>query len=152
MEVILVKDVTKLGFVDDIVEVKNGYGRNFLIPQGLAKIATPQAKKQLAEVLKQRAFKEQKMVDDAKVIAEKIKALEIKLASKVAKGSNKLFGSVTTIDVAKFLADNGVEIEKKFITIQGGSIKALGKYTAKVRLHRTVVVDATVEVIAEVAK
>ncbi|MGB0868706.1 MAG: 50S ribosomal protein L9 [Flavobacteriales bacterium] len=149
MEVILVKDVTKLGFADDIVEVKNGYGRNFLIPQGLAKLATPQAKKQLEEVLKQRAYKEQKMVDDAKVVAEKINALDIKLASKVAKGSNKLFGSITTIDIAKFLADNGVEIEKKYITIQGGTIKALGKYSTKVRLHRSVIVDATVEVVEE---
>jgi len=149
MEVILVKDVAKLGFADDIVGVKNGYGRNFLIPQGLAKLATPQAKKQLEEVLKQRAYKEQKMVDDAKVVAEKINALEIKLASKVAKGSNKLFGSITTIDIAKFLADNGVEIEKKFITIQGGTIKALGKYSTKVRLHRSVIVDVTVEVVEE---
>jgi large subunit ribosomal protein L9 len=149
MEIILVKDVANLGFADDIVTVKNGYGRNFLIPQGFARLATPSAKKQLEETLKQRAFKEQKMVADAKVVAEKIKGLEVKLTAKVAKGSSKLFGSITTIDVAEFLGSNGVELEKKFIKIVGGSIKALGKYNATYRLHREVIVEGTVEVVAE---
>ncbi|MGB0884584.1 MAG: 50S ribosomal protein L9 [Flavobacteriales bacterium] len=149
MEIILTKDVAHLGFADDVVQVKNGYGRNYLIPQGFAKLATPQAKSQLEEMLKQRAFKEQKVVEEAKAIAAKLSELEIKLASKVAKGSNKLFGSVTTIDIAKFLDKNSISIDKKFITIQGGSIKALGKYNAKVRLHREVISEVTVEVIEE---
>ncbi|MCT4663782.1 MAG: 50S ribosomal protein L9 [Flavobacteriales bacterium] len=149
MEIILIKDVANLGFADDIVNVKNGYGRNFLIPQGFAKLATPSAKKQLDETLKQRAFKEQKIVADAKEVAEKIKGLEVKLTAKVAKGSNKLFGSITNIDLEKFLSNNGISLEKKFISIVGGSIKALGKYTVKYRCHREVIVESAVEIVAE---
>lgn len=149
MDIILLKDVANLGFADDVVAVKNGYGRNYLIPQGFAKLATPSAKKQLEEMLKQRAFKEQKIVAEAKELSEKIKGLEVKLTAKVAKGSSKLFGSITTIDIAAFLAENGVELDKKFIKIVGGSIKALGKYNVSYRLHRQVIVESGVEVVAE---
>ena len=149
MEIILSQEVANLGFKDDVVVVKNGYGRNFLIPKGLGILATDSAKKILAENLKQRAFKEQKMVDDANKIATALKGLEVKLSAKVAEGGHKLFGSITTIDLAKALAKAGQEIEKKFISITGGSVKAIGKYTASVRLHRTVVVDVNFEVIAE---
>ena len=148
MELILKQDVENLGFKDDIVTVKNGYGRNFLIPQGQAILATASAKKVLAENLKQRAFKEQKLVDDAKKVAEALAGTEIKIASKVGTG-DKLFGSVNNIDVADALQKAGHEIEKKFISVNGGNVKRLGKYNAVVRLHREVVVDLPFEVIAE---
>ena len=116
MEVILKKDVENLGFKDDIVAVKNGYGRNFLIPQGQAVLATGSAKKVLAENLKQRAYKEEKIVKEATKIAEAIKALEIKITAKVGEGT-KLFGSVSNIDVAEAIAKSGTEIDKKFIKV-----------------------------------
>lgn len=148
MELILRQDVENVGFKDDVVTVKNGYGRNFLIPQGYAVLATSSAKKVLAENLKQRAFKEAKMIEDATKIAETIKGLEIKIASKVGTG-DKLFGSVNNIDVAAAIEKSGTEIDKKFIKVVGGSVKRLGKYNASVRLHRAVVADITFEVIAE---
>jgi large subunit ribosomal protein L9 len=149
MEIILSQEVANLGFKDDVVIVKNGYGRNFLIPKGLGILATDSAKKVLAENLKQRAFKEQKIVDDATKTATALKGLEVKLSAKVADGGHKLFGSITTIDIAANFAKAGQEIEKKYITITGGSVKSLGKYNASVRLHRQVVVDIPFEVVAE---
>jgi large subunit ribosomal protein L9 len=148
MELILKQDVENLGFKDDIVTVKNGYGRNYLIPQGQAILATSSAKKVLAENLKQRAFKEAKLIEDANKLAETIKGLEIKIASKVGTG-DKLFGSVNNINVAEAIAKSGTEIDKKFIKVIGGSVKRLGKYNASVRLHREVVADITFEVVAE---
>jgi large subunit ribosomal protein L9 len=148
MELILKQDVENLGFKDDIVSVKNGYGRNFLIPHGQAILATISAKKVLAENLKQRAFKEQKVVDEANKIAEALNALEIKIASKVGTG-DKLFGSVNNIDVADAIKKAGQDIEKKFINVIGGSVKRLGKYNAVIRLHRDVTVDLSFEVVAE---
>ncbi len=146
MELILKQDVDNLGFKDDVVTVKNGYGRNFLIPQGKAILATSSAKKVLAENLKQRAFKEKKIVDDANKIAEALKALEIKIAAKVGSG-DKLFGSINNINLAEALAGQGHDIDKKFITVT--TVKRLGKYNAVVRLHREVTVDLPFEVIAE---
>lgn len=148
MELILKQDVENLGFKDDIVTVKNGYGRNFLIPQGQAILATVSAKKVLAENLKQRAFKEQKLIDDAKTISEALSSLEVKIASKVGTG-DKLFGSVNNIDVADALQKAGHSIEKKFINVIGGNVKRLGKYNTVIRLHREVVVDMPFEVVAE---
>ena len=148
MEIILRKDVDNLGFTDDVVTVKNGYGRNYLIPQGLGVIATPSAKKVLAENLKQRAHREQKMVDDANKLADVLKALEIKISSKSGE-AGKLFGSVNNADVAEAVEKAGQSIEKKYITVAGGNVKRAGKYTAKVRLHRSVVVDLPFEVVAE---
>jgi len=148
MELILKQDVENLGFKDDIVTVKNGYGRNFLIPNGNAVLATSSAKKVLAENVKQRAYKEAKLIDDANVIAETIKGLEIKIASKVGSG-DKLFGSVNNINLAEAIAKSGTDIDKKFIKVVGGSVKRLGKYEASVRLHRAVVVDITFEVVSE---
>ena len=147
MEIILKKDVQNLGFKDDVVNVKNGYGRNFLIPQGHGQLATPSAKKVLAENLKQRAHKEAKVVNDAKALAEILKALEIKLFAKA--GGEKLFGSITNIDIAEALEKAGQTIERKFIT--SGIVKRTGKYTANVRLHRDVVVELPYEIIAEKA-
>lgn len=145
MELILKQDVQNLGFKDDIVTVKPGYGRNFLIPQGFAHMATPTAKKVLAENLKQRAFKEQKMVDDAKTTAEALKGLEIKITAKA--GGDKLFGSVTNANIADALEKNGHSIDKKYIT--SGIVKRTGKYTANVRLHREVIVELPYEIVAE---
>ena len=149
MEIILSQDLANLGFKDDIVTVKNGYGRNYLIPKGYGLLATDSAKKVLAENLKQRAFKEQKIVSDANKIAEALKGMDLKLSAKVAEGGHKLFGSITTIDLASAIDKAGQSIEKKYISIVGGSVKALGKYTATVRLHREVLVDVSFEVIAE---
>ncbi|MEZ7855903.1 MAG: 50S ribosomal protein L9 [Polaribacter sp.] len=148
MELILRQDVENLGFKDDIVDVKNGFGRNFLIPTGKASLATSSARKVLAENLKQRAYKEAKLIADATVIAEAVKGYEIKIASKVGSG-DKLFGSVNNIDLAAALAKAGTDLDKKFIKVVGGSVKRLGKYEAAVRLHRAVVADITFEVISE---
>lgn len=148
MELILKKDVENLGFTDDIVTVKNGYGRNYLIPQGYAVLATSSAKKVLAETLKQRAFKEQKLVDDAKQEAEKLNGLEIKIAAKAGEG-DKLFGSVNNANVSEALEKAGVSIDKKFISVAGGNIKRTGQYEAKIRFHRDVIANLTFDVIAE---
>ena len=147
MELILKQDVQNLGFKDDVVNVKNGYGRNFLIPQGFAHLATSSAKKVLAENLKQRAHKEAKVVSDAQALAEALKAIEIKIYAKA--GGEKLFGSITNIDIAEALAKGGQEVERKFIT--SGIVKRTGKYTASVRLHRDVIVELSYEIIAEKA-
>jgi large subunit ribosomal protein L9 len=145
MELILKQDVQNLGFKDDVVTVKNGYGRNFLIPQGFAQLATSSAKKVLAENLKQRAHKEAKVVADATALAEKLKAIEIKITAKA--GGEKLFGSITNIDIADALSKGGQTIDRKFIT--SGIVKRTGKYTANVRLHRDVIVELPYEIIAE---
>lgn len=148
MEIILKQDVENLGFTDDIVTVKNGYGRNHLIPQGFAVLATTSAKKVLAEMLKQRAFKEEKLIKDATKIANAIKELELKIVAKTGDGT-KLFGSVNNGNVAEALAAEGQEIDKKFIKVEGGNIKRLGKYNTTVRLHRAVIVELQIEIIAE---
>lgn len=148
MELILKQDVEGLGFKDDLVTVKNGYGRNFLIPAGRAVIATTSAKKVRDENLKQRVFKEKKMIADAQKIAEAIKVLDLKITAKVGSG-DKLFGSVSNIDVAAALDKAGQSIEKKFITVTGGNVKRLGKYNAQIRLHRDVNVELPFEIIAE---
>jgi large subunit ribosomal protein L9 len=148
MELILRQDVENLGFKDDVVAVKNGYGRNFLIPTGKASLATLSARKVLAENLKQRAYKEAKLIEDANTIAETVKGYEIKIASKTGSG-DKLFGSVNNIDLAAALAKAGTNLDKKFIKVVGGSVKRLGKYEASVRLHRAVVAEITFEVVSE---
>ncbi len=148
MQIILKKDVEGVGFKDDIVTVKNGFGRNFLIPNGSAILATPSAKKVLAENIKQQVVKDKKVIDDANKLAKKINSLEIKIKAKVGEGV-KLFGSVNNINVQKELAESGVEIDKKSIMISGNNIKQTGKYTAKIRLHREVIFDFPFEVVPE---
>ncbi|MGB0274576.1 MAG: 50S ribosomal protein L9 [Flavobacteriaceae bacterium] len=145
MELILKQDVENLGFKDDIVTVKNGYGRNFLIPQGLAILATSSAKKVLAENLKQRAFKEQKLIEDAQKQAKDLAKLELKIEAKAGAG-NKLFGSVGTIDLEAALSKAGQPVERKCIKLPGGTVKTLGKHTASIRLHREVFADVAFEV------
>ena len=148
MELILKQDVENLGFKDDIVTVKNGYGRNYLIPQGHAIMATPSAKKVLTETLKQRAYKEKSIIETAQKTADALAELEVKIASKVGIG-DKLFGSVNNIDLADALQKAGHEVDKKYINVIGGNVKRLGKYNAVIRLHREVSVDLPFEVVAE---
>ena len=148
MEIILKEDVQNLGFKDDIIAVKNGYGRNFLIPQGLAVLATPSARKVHAENLRQRAHKEAQLVKEAQSVADRLSALQLKLQAKVGSG-DKLFGSISNIDLAAALEKQNEAIDKKYIIVQGGSVKRLGAYTAKVRLHRDVIADLAFEVVPE---
>ena len=148
MELILKKDVENLGFTDDLVTVKNGYGRNFLIPQGHAVLATPSAKKVLAETLKQRAYKEKKVIEAAQEEAAKLNGLEIKISAKTGEG-DKLFGSVSNADLAAALEKEGVAVEKKYISVAGGAIKRTGQYEATICFHRDVIENFTFDVVAE---
>ena len=148
MEIILKKDVEGVGYKDDIITVKNGFGRNFLIPNGSAILATPTAKKILAENIKQQVVKDKKIIDDATKLEKKISQIELKIKAKVGEGV-KLFGSINNITVQKELAEKGVDIEKKSIMITGNSIKQLGKYVAKIRLHREVIFDFSFEVVPD---
>ena len=148
MELILKQDVENLGFKDDVVTVKNGFGRNYLIPQGKAVLATPSAKKVLAENLRQKAHKEKQAIEEATKMAESLKALEVKIPAKVGE-ADKLFGSVTNIDLAAALEAAGFAIDKKYIAIKGGAIKRAGPYEAEIRLHREVQLDFGFEVVAE---
>ena len=147
MELILKEDVENLGFTDDIVSVKNGYGRNFLIPQGKAILATISAKKALAEKLKQSVNKDKSAIEEANKVLKKLEKSDINIAAKVVEG-DKLFGSVTNSDIAKKLEEAGFEIEKNRI-ILSSNIKKTGKYTANIRLHREVNFELSFEVVSE---
>jgi len=146
MRIILKENIEKLGFVDEVVTVKNGFARNFLIPQGKAILATDSAVKVLEEKLRQQSNKEEKVIADANSIAEVISNLEIKIKVKVAEDKRKLFGSVTTVQFTDELASMGHEIDKRFVKLS--TIKEVGKYEAEVRLHRNVRVTIPFEVIA----
>jgi large subunit ribosomal protein L9 len=148
MEVILKQDIKGLGYKDDKVTVANGYGRNFLIPKGMANLATESAKKMHAEILKQRAFKEDKLRKEAASNAEKLAGVAIKVGAKAGE-SGKIFGSVTTIQLAEALQKAGYNIERKNIEITEDSIKQLGTYTAKVRLYKELSANINFEVVAE---
>ena len=145
MELILKEDVENLGFKDDLVVVKNGYGRNFLIPHGKAILATISAKKVLAEKLKQSQVKEKQAVEEANKIVKKLEKLELKITAKSE--NDKLFGSVTNSEISKELSSEGFEIEKKCIQLSS-SIKKIGSYTAKIRLHREVYYDLNFDVVS----
>ena len=148
MELILKEDVQNLGFKDDVVTVKNGYGRNYLIPRGLAVMATPSAKKVLAENLRQKAHKEKEIVEAANATAQAVQELDIQIPAKVG-AADKLFGSITNIDLAAALAEAGHEIDKKYISIKGGTVKRAGGYEATIRLHRDVIFDFPFQVVPE---
>jgi len=148
MEVILKEDVANLGYKDDIVHVKDGYGRNFLIPQGKAVIASESARKVLAEVLKQRAHKIAKIKEEAQALAEKMKGVSLTIGAKTS-STGTIFGSVTNIQIAEELAKLGFEIDRKIIRIKEDSVKEVGSYNATVRLHKEVSVDIPFEVISE---
>ncbi len=148
MELILLKDVDKLGHKDDIIKVKDGYGRNYLVPQKMAIVASESAKKTLAENQKQRAHKESKLKDEALAIAEKLKNKNIKIGAKIS-SLGKIFGSVNTIQLAEAINKKGFEIDRKQIILPEDSIKEVGTYTAKIKLHREVIVEIEFEVVGE---
>lgn len=148
MEIILKQDVNGLGLKDDLCSVKDGYGRNYLIPQGMAIVATDSAKKILAENRKQRAHKEAKLKDEAEVLATKIAEISIQIGAKTST-TGKIFGSVNNIQLAESIAAKGVELDRKQISMPKDGVKEVGKHTAKIKLHREVVVDFEFEVISE---
>jgi len=147
MKIILQENIEKLGFADEVVNVKDGYARNFLIPKGKAVLATDSAIKILEEKLKQQSGKEEKIISDANKLAEVISSLDIKIKVKVAEDGKKLFGSVSNIQFTDALVEHGHSIDKRFVKL--ASIKELGKYEAEVRLHRNVSVNVPFEVISE---
>jgi large subunit ribosomal protein L9 len=148
MEVILTQDLKNLGYKDDIVKVKPGYGRNYLIPKGFAILADESNKKRLAETQKQRSFKEDKLKQEAVTIAESLKDKVITVGAKVGE-SGKIFGSVTTIQLADALKKQGFAIDRKQITFDEDHIKTAGTYTANLNLHREVKVKINFEVVGE---
>ncbi len=144
MQVILLKDMDKLGYTNDIVNVKPGYANNYLIPQGYAKVATAAAKKVLAENLKQRAHKDAKILADAQALAETIANLPLTLSVKAEEG--KLFGTITATDLAEALAAKGITIDRKAIAVD--AIKTVGEYEATAKLHREVKATIKFSVVA----
>ena len=147
MEVILKQDAQPLGFKDEIVSVKNGYGRNYLIPQGIAVLATESAKKMHAETIKQRAKKDAKLKADAEAIAAKIADLTLKVSAKAGE-SGKIFGSVNNIQIADALGVAGVAVDRKAIKVLGGNPSTLGSFEAEIKLHREVSATFGFEVVA----
>lgn len=147
MQVILKEDVINLGYKDDVVTVKDGYGRNFLIPQGKAVIASESARKVLAENLKQRAHKLAKIKEDAEVMAAKLKDVSLTIGAKTS-STGTIFGSVTNIQVAEALGKAGFEIERKIIFIKD-AVKEVGNYKAVIKLHKEVSVEVPFEVVSE---
>lgn len=145
MEVILKEDINKLGYKDDVVTIKAGFGRNFLIPQGKAILATVSAKKQLEETLRQRAHKEAKLVEELTALASKLKGLTIKVEAKVGE-NGKIFGSVSNVQLADAIKKNGLDVERKAITLKS-DVKTIGKYEASVKLHKTIVETIEFEVV-----
>lgn len=148
MEIILLQDVPKLGQKDDLVKVKNGFGNNYLIPQGLAIAASGPAKKIHSENLRQRAHKEEKIKIEAQALADKLGLVKIVVGAKTS-SSGKIFGSVNTIQIAEALRDKGFEIDRRSITLPEDQIKEVGSYKAIVKLHRDVKVEVAFEIIAE---
>ena len=148
MDVILKQDVPNLGNADDIVTVKNGYGRNYLIPQGIAALATTSARKMHAENQKQRAHKEQQIREDAEALKEKMEGTKITIGAKTST-KGKIFGSVNTIQIAESLNNMGFEIDRKQITLREEAIKEVGTYTASVKLYKDIRVDIEFEVLSE---
>ena len=149
MELILKEDVINLGYKDDIVKVKDGYGRNYLIPTGKAVVATESAKKVLAENLRQRAHKLAKIKADAEELAKKMEGVSLTIATKVS-ATGTIFGSVGAIQIAEELAKLGFEIDRKIIAVDAA--KEIGEYTATVRLHKEVTVKVPYSVVAEAAE
>lgn len=149
MKIILKEDVASLGYKDDVVEVKSGYGRNYLIPTGKAVIATPSALKVLAENLKQRAHKLAQIKADAEAVAAALEGVALTLTAKVS-ATGTIYGSVNNIQIAEALAALGHNIDRRIISIKD-TVKTVGQYTATVKLHREVTVEVPFEVVAEAA-
>ncbi len=148
MEIILKEDIEKLGYKDDLLTVKPGYARNYLIPKGMAIVATPSQKKVLAENLKQRAHKEDKLKDEANKTAESLAKETFKIGAKVGE-NGKIFGSVNTIQLADAIEAAGFTVDRKRITIKNEPIKQVGTYEADVVLHKEITQTITFEVVGE---
>lgn len=148
MEIILTQDVERLGSKDDVVKVKDGYARNYLIPQKKAIEASASAKKVLAENIKQRAHKEAKLKNEAQKIADQLVNKKVTIGAKTS-SLGKIFGSVNTIQLAEAINKKGFEIDRKQIIIAEDHIKEVGTYTAKIKLHKEVVIEIEFEVVAE---
>lgn len=148
MEVILTQDVKNLGNKDEIVTVKNGYGRNYLIPQGIGILADKSARKVLEETMRQRAHKEEKLRTEAQATADKLATAKISVGAKVGE-SGKIFGSVNPIQLADAMKKQGFDIDRKNITLDGDAIKSVGTYTAHVKVYKDIKVDVEFEVVAE---
>lgn len=148
MQVILKDDIANLGHKNDVVTVKNGYGRNYLIPQGLAILATPTSLKVHEENMRQRKHKEEKIKNDALELAQKMEGISLTVGAKTST-TGKIFGSVNTIQIAEELNKAGYNVERKNISIKDDQVKEIGKYIATIKLHRDVKVDINFEVVAE---
>ena len=148
MEVILKKNVDNLGYANELVNVKNGYGRNFLIPQGYAILATASAKKAHAETMKQKSHKESKVLAEAKAISKALEATSVKIVTKVGE-KGKIFGSVNTLQLSEALKAEGVEIDRKSLKIKNEPIREIGSFEATANLHKDVQANFTFEVVGE---
>ncbi|TNE81845.1 MAG: 50S ribosomal protein L9 [Bacteroidetes bacterium] len=147
MKIILKQDVKSLGYKDDIVSVKNGYANNFLIPRGMAMIATPSNVKMIEENIRQATFKQEKIKKDAEATAAKMNGLTIQIGAK-AGANEKIFGSITSLQISQALASKGFEVDRRKIVIDQ-DIKTLGSFTATINLHREISVPVALEVVAE---
>ena len=149
MEIILTQDVKNLGYKNDIVNVKPGYARNFLIPQGMAILATESARKVLAENMRQQAYKQEKIKKEAQDIAAVLEGLSLRIPAKAA-STGKIYGSVNNVQIANAIKEaKGIDIDRKHILVDDDTIKEVGNYKAKVRLHKDVTVEISFEVFAE---
>lgn len=148
MDIILKQDVNGLGDKGEIVSVKDGYARNFLIPQGFAILATPSAKKVHEENTRQRAHKEEKIKQEAEEIASKLSGVSLTIGAKTS-SSGKIFGSVNTIQIAEALKGQGFDVDRKNISIEGDQVKEVGKYKAQIKLHKEVKAEIDFEIVAE---
>lgn len=148
MDVILRQDLPNLGHKDDIVNVKDGYARNYLIPKGYAISATREARKVHEEILRQRAHKEAQLREAAEKLAEKIKEISLSIGAKTST-KGKIFGSVNTIQIAEALKEKGFDVDRKNISLKDDLIKEVGSYTATVKLHKEVSIEIPFEIIAE---
>lgn len=149
MEIILKKDITGLGYKNDLVKVKDGYARNYLIPKGMAEIATQSSKKVLAELKKQQSFKEEKIKNEAETMAKALEGAELKVAVK-ASSTGKIFGSVNSIIIAKAIKDQkNLEVDRKIIILDDEHIKEVGKHKAKIKFHKEIEIEIDLDVVAE---
>jgi len=149
MEIILKKDITGLGYKNDLVKVKDGYARNYLIPKGMAEIATQSGKKVLAELKKQQSFKEEKIKNEAETMAKALEGAELKVAVK-ASSTGKIFGSVNPIIIAKAIQEQkNLEVDRKIIILDDEHIKEVGKHKAKIKFHKEIEIEIDLDVVAE---
>lgn len=148
MDVILKKNVDNLGYANEVVNVKNGYGRNFLIPQGYAILATASAKKAHAEIMKQKSHKESKVLTEAQELAAKIEGSTVKIITKVGE-KGKIFGSVNTLQLSEGLKAQGLDIDRKSLKIKDEPIREVGTYEASANLHKDVKATFNFEVVGE---